>query len=195
MTKKDVTILSLKDDKGKKIAKALSNKTSKKILELLEEKEYTESEIAKKLNLAANTVNYNIKILKEADIIEANKYHYSSKGREVQHYSLTQKLILISPFGNDNKKINEFLKSITPSILLVVLGAIGIYLFEKSSITNEFTKENTRVMSSDQSVAIAIESTPQVSSTLMNIPEPIINLLLGAFLAIVGFFLYFRFKD
>lgn len=50
-------------------------------------------------------------------------------------------------------------------------------------------------MSSDQSVAIAIESTPQVSSTLMNIPEPIINLLLGAFLAIVGFFLYFRFKD
>jgi DNA-binding transcriptional ArsR family regulator len=122
-------LVSLQEDKAKELAKIVSNDTSKKILDYLSEKEATETEIAKDLGLPISTIHYNIQQLKKTGMIDAEKFHYSEKGKEVLHYKLANKYIIIAPkpvFG-----IKEKLRSILP-IGLIGLGVAAILqLFRK----------------------------------------------------------------
>lgn len=121
--------MSLEDEKAKKIANVLSNKSCSKILEYLTENEATESEIAVKLNLPISTVHYNLKQLLEAKLITWEKYHYSEKGKEVRHYTVANKYIIITPKG-DNSGILDKLKTLIPTFLLVGIGAGVINWFQ-----------------------------------------------------------------
>lgn len=117
MPKQSFLLVSLQEDKAKKLAQAVSNESCRKILDFLTEKEATESELAKKLNLPMPTVHYNLKQLVDARLVSADEFHYSKKGREVSHYRLANKYIIIAPkstFG-----IKEKLKSILPAALIV----------------------------------------------------------------------------
>ena len=61
MASKKYIMLELDDEKLKVLTDVLSNKTAKKILEYLADKEASETEISNELKIPANTVNYNIK--------------------------------------------------------------------------------------------------------------------------------------
>jgi len=96
MTEKYIE-LNLNDEKSAKVAEVLGNKTCKKILGLLAEEELSEGDIAKKLKLAANTTNYNIKKLVDAGFIEkTSSFFWSVKGKKIPTYRLANKKIIIS---------------------------------------------------------------------------------------------------
>ncbi len=118
----------MKDGKSKKLAQVMTNDSSRKILDYLGRKEdATESEIAKELDLPVSTVNYNMKQLVDAGFLTADEYHYSEKGKEVTHYKLANKLIVIAPkttFGFKQK-----LRSILPVGLVGAGIAILIKMF------------------------------------------------------------------
>ena len=98
MAKKNLILLSLEDSKINKIANVVSNESCKKILDFLAKKEdATESEIAKEISLAISTVHYNLQQLMEAGLVTADEFHYSPKGREMNHYKLANKYIIIAP--------------------------------------------------------------------------------------------------
>lgn len=119
-------MVSLKDDKTKKLANALSNKSANKILNYLaNKKSATEKEMAKELQLPVSTVNYTIKVLQEAKLVTAKEYHYSEKGREVNHYSLARKYIIIAPQEESTTSVFDKLKTLLPAGLLA-LGATTI---------------------------------------------------------------------
>src|SRR3989344_4482463 len=123
MAKKNFLLLSLEDSKIKKISNVISNDSCRKILDYLSNKESTESEIAEKLNIPISTVHYNLQQLMETGLINAEEFHYSQKGKEVSHYRLANKYIIIAPkktFG-----IKEKLKGLLP-VGLISLGAAGI---------------------------------------------------------------------
>lgn len=120
--------MSLEDSKAKKIANILSNKSCSKILDFLTENEATESEIAKKLKLPISTVHYNLKQLLEAKLIMWEKYHYSEKGKEVRHYTVANKYIIITPKG-DSAGLMDKLKTLIPTFLFLGLGASAINWF------------------------------------------------------------------
>jgi len=124
MTKHSVMI-DLNDPRTGKIAEVLANKTCKKILAVLSEKELSESELSDKLGLPANTINYNIKNLIEAGLIVSSKQFWSVKGRRMVIYRVSDKSIVISP--------KNMAKGIIPAIVVSVLGALGIKMFLKSS--------------------------------------------------------------
>lgn len=124
-------LMSLEEGKAKKLAKVINSNASRKILDLLAEKDYTESEISEKLDIPISTVHYNIKALEDAGLIEVNEYHYSEKGREVNHYSLANKYVIIAP-KKDVPGIMDKLKSIIPSVLIVGIGAFLIKLFSNT---------------------------------------------------------------
>ena len=76
----------------------MSNKTCKKILGVLAEKEMSESEIASELGIALNTVGYNIKKLVSAGLIEkVGGFLWSVRGKRIHKYKLSNKKIVISP--------------------------------------------------------------------------------------------------
>lgn len=106
-------LVSLSDNEAKKLAQIVSNDTCRKILDYLTEKTHaTESQIAKELTLPISTVHYNLQQLQKGRLVSVEEFHYSEKGKEVNHYKLANKYIIIAP--KSTYGIKEKLKTILP---------------------------------------------------------------------------------
>ena len=98
MADESFLLVSLQEDQAKQLAQVISSNTSRKILDFLANtKDATESDIAKGLKVPISTVHYNLQHLLEAKLVHAEEFHYSEKGKEVLHYSLANKYVIISP--------------------------------------------------------------------------------------------------
>jgi len=124
MSKNNFLLVDLNESKTKRLAETITSDTSRKILNYLAEKEQdTEANAAKELGIPISTVHYHLQKLQEAQLVIAEEYHYSPKGREVNHYKLANKYIIIAP-----KKVSglkEKLKGILP-VGLIVLGISAV---------------------------------------------------------------------
>jgi DNA-binding transcriptional ArsR family regulator len=130
MSKQSFLLVSLKENKAKELAQVISNDSCRKILDFLGEKEdATETELAQKLNIPISTVHYNLKHLIKAGIITVDEFHYSEKGKEVNHYKLANKYIIIAP--KTTYGIKEKLKSVLPVALLALIGTSFIHFYTK----------------------------------------------------------------
>ncbi|MCX6711415.1 MAG: winged helix-turn-helix domain-containing protein [Candidatus Woesearchaeota archaeon] len=117
-------MVSLEDEKAKKLAEVISNETSRKILNYLSENEDSESDIAKKLKVPASTVHYNIQHLMKSNLNEVKDFYWSDKGNKVNIYKVAKKLIVIAPKGTNN--IKDKLKEILP--VAIISGVAGILI-------------------------------------------------------------------
>ena len=102
MTKKEIN-MDIDDPRAGDIAEVISNKTCKKIISAVAESNegLSESEIAAKLGMPMNTVNYNIKKLVKSGLIESDKrFLWSVKGKRIYKYKLANKKIVIMPKVN-----------------------------------------------------------------------------------------------
>ena len=117
-------MVSLDDEKAQALANVLSNKTCRKILEHLADKKDTETGISKALGIAISTVHYNLLQLVKGGLIEAEEFHYSKKGKVVNHYSLANQYILIAPKNSFGLK--EKLKNLLA--VVPIAGAVGYAL-------------------------------------------------------------------
>jgi len=130
MAKQSFLLVSLKEDKAKELAQVISNESCRKILDYLSERQHvTETELAQKLNVPISTVHYNLQHLMKAGIVTVDEFHYSEKGREVNHYRLANKYIIIAP--KTTYGIKEKLKAILPISLLALIGAGFIQIYTK----------------------------------------------------------------
>ena len=123
MPNKNFLLLSLEDEKIKKVSNVISNDSCRKILDYLSNKEATESELAGKLQIPISTVHYNLLQLMETGLISADEFHYSQKGKEMSHYRLANKYIIIAP--KKTYGIKEKLRSILP-VALIAAGFAGL---------------------------------------------------------------------
>lgn len=110
---------------SKQIAQAISNNTSRKILEYLAEKDAAETEISKKLNIPLTTAHYNIQNLVKCGLVKVEEFKWSKKGREINLYKLSKKLIIISP----EESVKTNLKNLIPVGLISLGAAFVIYLY------------------------------------------------------------------
>lgn len=98
-------MVSFEDPKIKKISEILGNGTCKKILDFLAEKESTKTDISKELKIPLNTVEYNVNKLNESGLIEKSKnYFWSTKGKKISVYKISNKSIVISPKNSNRMK-------------------------------------------------------------------------------------------
>ena len=81
-------MMNLNDEKSKKVAEVIGNKTCKKILDHLSEtKEASEKDIADTLGIPLNTTEYNLKKLMGVGLVEKTKnFFWSKKGRKIPMY-------------------------------------------------------------------------------------------------------------
>jgi DNA-binding transcriptional ArsR family regulator len=181
MAKKNFLLLSLDDSQIKDVANVVSNASCKKILDYLADHDATESELAEILSIPISTVHYNLQQLQKAGLVIADEYHYSKKGREVLHYKLANKYIIITP--KKTTGILGKLKNIFP--IIVVLGVIGVFL---EMFTRPFAVAKS--LAATGIVPRAAESFPKdapVSAPLVasHIPSIALWFCIGAFVAIV----------
>ena len=129
MPKKDTFMLvSLQESQAKQLATVLANDKSRLILDYLaKHSKATESSLAKKLRIPLSTVHYNLQQLVKGRLVTAEEFHYSRKGREVNHYSLANKYIIIAPkpIWNLREKLAQVLPMVT------VAGGIAFWIQQK----------------------------------------------------------------
>lgn len=132
MAKKETFLMvSLEEEEAKKLAQVISNDSCRKILDYLSNSKATESELAEKLNIPISTVHYNLKHLVESKLVEAEEFHYSQKGKEVLHYSIANKYVIIAPKAASEGIMNK-LRSIIPAI--GIIGALSIIIQYSSGL-------------------------------------------------------------
>ena len=176
MAKKETFLLvSLEEEKAKKLAQVISNDTCRKILDRLAANKATETELSRELSIPISTVHYNLKHLVENKLVEAEEFHYSEKGKEVLHYSLSNKYVIIAPKGVSDK-FRDKLKSIIGAIVSVgfiglavqyvpklFFGSVGAVRSAKLAVAPEMESSVAEIM-----VDTAIEETTAVSGASMD---------------------------
>lgn len=203
MAEESFLLVSLKESKAKKLAEVIGNDTCRKILDFLStKKSATETEVSKQLNMPISTVHYNIQHLLENKLINADEFHYSEKGKEVNHYSLSNKLIIIAPQA-DSKFLDK-IKGLLP-VGLIALGAAGIIqlmsMFKGSARGMEFSTNKllaTAPMASETAggalkeaaVRTAGATTTTLRETVINQPSLAIWFLFGAVFALIMYLIW-----
>ena len=184
MADNSFVLMSLKEDKVKKMTQVLNNDTCRKILDYLSNNERaTATEISKKLKLAMSTVHYNLKQLSDNGLVTSDEYHYSEKGKEVIHYGLANKYIIIAP--REDKSVMDKLKGFLPITLITAGAGALLYLIETQwqKIMNiiPFQKQMlTTEVASDMMIRANDYAEPMMAMTeTMPIAEPTTSMLIA----------------
>jgi len=122
MVEKYISV-NMDDEKITQIAEILSNKTCKKILDYLAEKEASEGDISWDLKIAISTVEYNLDKLIDAGLVkESRNFFWSVKGKKIKTYGLANKKIIISTKRSFGGMIAFILAG------GVILGAVKLFM-------------------------------------------------------------------
>ncbi len=200
MSGESFLLLSLKESKSKRLAQIISNATSRKILDHMATKEHvTETSLAKELELPLSTVHYNLKALLDNKLISAEEYHYSSKGKEVLHYQLAKKYIIIAPADADSSFLEKIKKFLPPTIFVFAVAGV-IHLVQN------FTSKGATSLSASMAIggakmavntadAVAREAAvqqavPIVAEAHSAVPSITLWFLIGAIVALTALFLW-----
>ncbi len=179
MAKNKFLLVDLNESKTKKVAETISSSTSRKILNYLADKDKGEIEtkIAKELGMALSTVHYHLHNLTEVGLVVSDEFHYSKKGREVSHYKLANKYIIIAP-----KKVSglkQKLKSVLPA--LGVAAGISVIMKMVQSRTTvmpipsvesamrplmDSGLERAEALAVEESAEVAAQAAPAVADTI-----------------------------
>ena len=193
MTNDKFLMLNLEDDNSKHIANVISSETSKKILNLLSEKSLSETDIANKLNIPLNTVHYNVQQLLKSSLIEVKDFLWSEKGKKIQYYQLSNKLIIIAPKNNSENFINK-LKEILPVFIFGSIFSLGIYIYQKYWNVLFGKDEAIQMMwAPAKESAVAITSAPAASRMMQITNEP--NYALWFFSGLLFFLIVYLFYN
>jgi len=130
---KKYVLVSLDDERLKKISEIFGNKTSHKIINFLADaKEASEKDISDKLGVPINTVEYNLKKMTDAEIIsESKNFFWSKKGKKIKMYRLSNKSIVISP---KSSSLGFGIKEIVPIALISGMFALGLKFYFESKM-------------------------------------------------------------
>ncbi len=124
MTKEKFILLSLQEEKAKRLAQVISNESCRKILDALADKDMTATGLSKKLDVPISTVHYNLQNLVKGGLVVCEEFHFSKKGKEVNHYKLASKYIIIAPKTDEG--FAEKLKGLLPVVGVVGAAALAL---------------------------------------------------------------------
>ena len=179
MSKKQFLFVDLNDNKLKSLGETITSETSRKILNYLVGKEDTEAKIAESLGLPISTAHYHLQKLQQAGLVRVDEFHYSQKGREVNHYKLVHEYIIIGP---QRSGLTEKLRAVLPMAMISIGIAAVIKLLTLPSEVVETTSEATQIMKADT----VMMAEPVVQSQ----PDLALWFLLGSAVAMLGYVVY-----
>ncbi len=166
MAKQSFLVVSLKESRTKKLAQVITNDTSVKILDYLANREAaTETEIAQALKIPISTAHYNLQALMDTKMVKWDKFHYSEKGKEVRHYTLANKYILIAP-GREIG-LREKLKGVLPITGILLAATFTIqYLSSRAwglARSAGGIQEKALMTATDEAAQIMAVSAPEAA--------------------------------
>jgi DNA-binding transcriptional ArsR family regulator len=154
MDEKHITV-SLGDAKVKEIGEIIGNKTCNKILDFLAGEDGTVTDISRKLKIPLNTVDYNVKKLVKAGLIEKASHWWSVKGKKMPMYRVSNRKIVISP-RKSVAKVFAWVVGLTGLTALTLRefmgGSFGGMSIDKAADSSELLLEATSSAAANGSV-------------------------------------------
>ncbi|MBT3464682.1 helix-turn-helix transcriptional regulator [archaeon] len=153
----------------------------------------TETQIAKELNIPLSTAHYNLNLLVKSDLVNDDQFTYSKKGKKINHYSLSNKYVIIAP--KKSSKIFDKLKDFLPIVLISGLASLVIKYFSEANlkISNIAAGRSTDLIQNEFAESMALDvATKSVEPTLSFVPNYDLALwfLAGSLFAILLSFIY-----
>lgn len=203
MASKNFLLVSLEESKAKQLAQIVSNDLCRRMLDYLatREKGATESEIAKALSIPLSTAHYNIKQLLQSGIVKAAEFHYSEKGREVLHYSLANKYIIIAPTATKTEGLASKLSRILPVAAIAVAAGFALQFLNKpKELAHSVPLVQERVMEKAAAIAsgaadLANQSATTAAEAARAEPGIAVWFILGGLFALGIYFVYDLVRD
>ncbi|MGM5480161.1 MAG: ArsR/SmtB family transcription factor [Nanobdellota archaeon] len=188
-----ITIVELKDVAN--IAKRLSSLTASKILQSLQENSLlSASEISTKTGLALTTINYHLKSLVKAGVVDDSSFTYSAKGRTVVKYGLVDKPIIILPKKTPTSmsKATTFTKTIIGSIGAIGAG-LSVWGASLLSTVNKTVKTTTETQPATYTLSRGSAETISQAGSLQ---DGVVILSVGVVLVLImmAWFFYYYMK-
>ena len=148
-------------------------------MNLLSEKDHSETEISQNLNLPLNTVHYNIEQLKRTGLIESKEFKWSEKGKKIRYYKPVNKFIVIT---QKQKDFSSILKTIIPVTLIGAFISGVIYYTQNifgSNFTMVLTKRATEKATEATSTGISQAAITEGITALVNKSEVVQDLIIA----------------
>ena len=181
--------LNLNDEKSAKIAGILGNKTAKKILGLLAEEELSQGDIARKLGVGPSNVDYNMKNLVEAGLVEKSRdFFWSVKGKKIPTYRLANKKIIIS---TKNSFKSLFLSSVFGGLILGGAKLWMNYIASKDILEYSFKSLDSVMAPAAETALNAADSLSRNVNLWSNV---LIYALIGLVVGGLGYFIFKKMK-
>jgi len=189
MADESFLLVSLDEDKSKKLAQVLSNNTSRKILDLLSKKEFmTETEISEELKIPLSTAHYNLDLLVKTKLINDDYYKYSKKGKKINHYSLSNKYVIIAP--KKTSVLKQKLKEFLPVVLILGAGSLILNFFYRARL-NTFAAPMAMKTVEEEAVRTAGDAMFQtVETATASNQEFALFFLIGGLFTLLTYFLW-----
>lgn len=188
--KEKYIMFSMGDERIKQLSEALSNPSCRKILDILSEKELTETDISKELKIPLNTVGYNVKKLVNAGLIEKTSHFWSIRGKKMPVYRVSNKKIIISP-----KKTNNYL-ALTISFLATSLMALSFRWLDLGRGQENISQILVEDLAEDSVVnSVVMKTAENISPSIFASIGSWQWFLFGAWLGILLFFAIIKFNE
>lgn len=179
-------MLDLNDPRSNAIAEILSNKTAKRIVGLLVEKELSQTELSQQLKLPASTVDYNMKKLVASGLVEQTRALWSSKGKKVPVYRVSEKKIVISP--------KTMTRGVIPAVLVSLVAAAALkFAFTASGVAEQgagSTAPAAADMMASKTALVYDSGATHLYTTLSQLSDVWAWFLLGSLTALAVFLLW-----
>jgi len=190
MADESFLLVSLDEQKSKSLAQVLSNDTARKILDYLSKVDHaTETDISKVLKVPLSTVHYNLDLLVKSDLVSNEKFTYSEKGKEIIHYSLSNKYVIIAP--KKTELLMEKLKQFLP-VVLITTGVSLLIKYIWPVLTNAPIAQKRLMAASaplmEESADMALKAMP--SQPVMQTQEFAVWFLFGSVFALLIYFVW-----
>jgi len=195
-------LISLEEKGTKKIAEAINNDTGRKILDYLAKKECTESELSEELHIPISTVHYNLKQLVDANLVIVDEFHYSKKGKEINHYKLANKYIIIAPKQTDSKFMDALQKILPLTVITAIAGGVlllsrvGLSIFSSTRRSAMFIAPMSADAESSQVMLTTASRSMDAAPKALEISRPFLQsemitwFFVGALSIIIIYFIY-----
>jgi predicted hydrocarbon binding protein len=121
-------------------AKLFSDKTRRKIMEFLSEKELTNSQLARMLDLSKPTISHHLKLLLDAGILKISRIEHEEHGIAMKFYAVNPNILSIAAI-KENKLMEQISKEIQEAMTARINGSdnegnIAFLRLLKSTILN-----------------------------------------------------------
>ncbi|KAB1188410.1 MULTISPECIES: winged helix-turn-helix domain-containing protein [Haloferax] len=157
-------VIGLGDDEASDLLSALSSTTARHILAALHEQPTNAAELAERVETSLQNVQYHLRKLDDAGLVEVVDTVYSEKGREMKVYAPADRpLVVVAATEETRSGVASILSSLLGGVAVLGLLAALVQWFATRGLGGVSTVAESASADAEAVTTAAVEAAPAIS--------------------------------